>query len=263
MKLIDSHAHLDDRRFNDDRAQVIERALQNDVQLIINAGADLASSKRSIGLAAQYPFVYATVGVHPHDAKDVPADYLQQLEAMAGQPKVLAIGEIGLDYYYDHSPRDVQREVFIAQLRLAKKLKLPVVIHLRDAYGDFLQIMRQEKLSPIAGVMHCFSGSLEVAQECLAMGFYISFAGPVTFKNANKLKEVAQGLPLDRILIETDCPYLTPTPYRGKRNEPAYVRYVAEEIARLQGTTPEAVGEAVWRNVHRLFKRLPGGEVDG
>lgn len=260
MKLIDSHAHLDDKRFDADRLQVIERAVQNKLQLIINAGHDLESSQRSIALAAQYPFIYATVGVHPHDAKNVPADYLQQLEAMASQPKVVAIGEIGLDYYYDHSPREVQREVFLAQLRLAKKLNLPVAIHLRDAYGDFLEIMRQEKLSPIKGVMHCFSGSGEVAKECLDMGFYISFAGPVTFKNADKLKQVAAGIPMDKILIETDCPYLTPTPYRGKRNEPAYVQHVAEEIALLKNTTATAVAEAVWHNAMKLFNLSLGGE---
>lgn len=259
MNLIDSHAHIDDSRFDDDREQVIERAVQQGLNYIINVGHDMESSLRSLELAEKYPFIYATVGVHPHDAKDVPGDYLKQLKKLTEHPKVIAVGEIGLDYYYDLSPREVQKEVFVAQLNLAKTVNLPVVIHLRDAYGDFLDIMSKEKLEPISGVMHCYSGSLEVARECLNMGFYISFAGPVTFKNAEKLKEVAAKVPLEKILIETDCPYLTPVPYRGKRNEPSYVKYVAEKIAEIKGITTEELSQAAWQNAQRLFK-LPAGD---
>ena len=254
MNLIDSHAHLDDRRFDQDREQVIERAQQDGITQIINIGCDLASSKRSVALAAKYPCIYATAGIHPHDAKNVPPDYLEQLKKLLQQPKTVAVGEIGLDYYYDHSPRPVQKEVFIQQLNLAQEMQLPVVIHLRDAYGDFLEIMRQrERLAPVNGVMHCYSGSLVVAEECLAMGFYISLAGPVTFKNAGKLKEVARAIPLDKILVETNCPYLTPVPHRGKRNEPAYVKHVAGQIAALKGITLAAISLAVEQNTKKLF----------
>ena len=253
MNLIDSHAHLDDRRFDEDREEVIERAGQDGVTQIINIGCDLASSKRSVELAAKYACIYATAGVHPHDAKDVPPDYLEQLRKLLQQPKTVAVGEIGLDYYYDHSPRQVQKEVFIQQLNLAKEVQLPVVIHLRDAYGDFLEIMKKERLGPVNGVMHCYSGSLEVAEECLNMGFYISFAGPVTFKNAGKLKEVARVVPLEKMLVETDCPYLTPVPHRGKRNEPAYVKHVAEQIAELKGITIAEMSRAVYQNTKELF----------
>lgn len=253
MGLIDSHAHIDDRRFDDDREQVIERARINGISGIINIGHDMESSLRSIDLAQQYSFIYAAVGIHPHDAKDAPVDYLERLSEMAQSPRVVAVGEIGLDYYYDLSPRDVQRKIFIEQLALAKELQIPVVIHLRDAAGDFLEIMRREGLKPIAGVMHCFSGSWEVAKECLDMGFYISFAGPVTFKNASNLKEVAVKVPLDRLLVETDCPYLTPMPHRGKRNEPAYVKYVAEHIAQLKGISIEEFIDKVEQNTTELF----------
>ncbi|MBM7855176.1 TatD DNase family protein [Desulfohalotomaculum tongense] len=253
MNLIDSHAHIDDERFDEDREQVIERARQNGLSKIINIGHDLESSRRSVQLAEKYRFIYAAVGVHPHDAKDVPGDYLEQLKEMSRQDKVLSIGEIGLDYYYDLSPREVQKKVFIEQLNLAKELNLPVVIHLRDAYGDFLDIMRVEGLEPITGVMHCYSGSWEVAKECLNMGFYISFAGPVTFKNAQKVREVAARVPLERLLVETDCPYLTPVPHRGKRNEPAYVKYVAEQLAALKGITLEELSQSVCRNAEKLF----------
>ncbi|MBO8138142.1 MAG: TatD family hydrolase [Desulfotomaculum sp.] len=253
MKLIDSHAHLDDERFNEDREQVIERAQKNNIIAVINIGHDIQSSLQSIQLAEKYSFIYSAVGVHPHDAKDVPEDYLQQLENMCRCDRVLAVGEIGLDYYYDLSPRDVQKKVFVNQLNLAKKLSKPVIVHLRDAYGDFLDIMQKERLEPITGVMHCFSGSWEVAKECLEMGFYISFAGPVTFKNADRLREVASRVPLDRLLIETDCPYLTPVPYRGKRNEPAYVKHVAEQLAAVKGIPVNELTEAVINNAERLF----------
>ncbi len=260
MSLIDSHAHLDDERFDEDREQVIANAVDAGITSLINVGHDMESSERSIALADKYPFIYAAVGVHPHDAKDAPDGYIDRLKDLLKNQKVVAVGEIGLDYYYDLSPRDVQQKVFIEQLNLAKEAARPVIIHLRDAYGDFLDIMRRERLEPAAGVMHCFSGSWEVARECLEMGFYISFAGPVTFKNAAKLRETAQKIPLEKILVETDCPYLTPVPHRGKRNEPAYVRLVAEQIAAVKGLSTEEFCRHTVENAKKLFG-IDGGET--
>ncbi|MTI82086.1 MAG: TatD family deoxyribonuclease [Firmicutes bacterium] len=259
MSLIDSHAHLDDQRFDEDREEVIKRAKENGLSNIINIGHDMQSSRSSVQLAEKYPFIFAAVGVHPHDAKDVPNDYLKQLEELSRHDKVLAIGEIGLDYYYDMSPREVQKKVFLEQLNLAKELNMPVIVHLRDAYGDFLEIMRKERLEPTTGVMHCFSGSSEVAKECLDMGFYISFAGPITFKNAPKVREAASQVPLNKLLVETDCPYLTPVPYRGKRNEPAYVQYTAEQLATVKEISIEELSSAVTDNTKKLFGNKNGG----
>jgi TatD DNase family protein len=250
--LFDSHAHIDDRRFNDEQAEVIARAAANGVTGIINVGADMFSSARAIELADQYEAVYAAVGVHPHDAKDVREQDYDKLAEWAVHPKVVAIGEIGLDYHYDFSPRDVQKEVFLRQIVLAKKLKKPIIIHDREAHGDLLALVKQEA-DGLTGVFHCFSGSMEMAREVLAIGFYLSFAGPVTFNNAGKIKDIAREVPLDRIFVETDSPYLTPQPHRGKRNEPAYVRLVAEEIARLRGITLEELAIATTKNVKRLF----------
>lgn len=253
IKLIDSHAHLDDGQFDADRDQMLVRAQQAGVVQIINAAYDLPSSARSVDLARHYSFVFAAVGVHPHDAEGLPADYLEQLREMARLPEVVAIGEMGLDYYRDLSPREVQQRVFREQLALARELNLPVIIHDRDAHADTLDILRKDGVSPAGGVMHCFSGSREMAEACLALGFYISFAGPVTYPNARRPKEVAAWVPLDRLLVETDCPYLTPQARRGRRNEPACVRYVAEEIAALRGIPVEEVARATTENARRLF----------
>lgn len=255
--LIDSHAHLDNERFDEDRDLVIAQCGQ-ELGALINVGYDLASSRRSIDLAERYPFIYAAVGIHPHDAKEAPGDYLEQLREMARHPKVVAIGEIGLDYYYDLSPRDVQQKIYKEQLVLAKELNLPFIIHNRDAHGDTLRILGEEQPYPSAGVMHCFSASWEVAQECIKMGLYISLAGPVTFGNAGKLKYIAQRVPLERLLVETDCPYLTPMPFRGKRNQPTYVRYVVEQIAQLRGMKPGELAGITAANTRNLFK-LPMG----
>lgn len=253
--LIDSHAHLNNERFDDDREEVIGRCGEQ-LTALLNVGYDLASSQSSLELAEAYPFIYASVGIHPHDAQEAATDYLEQLKKMAEHPKVVAIGEIGLDYYYDLSPREVQQNVFREQLRLAKELNLPFIIHNRDAHADIMNILKQEAPYPMGGVMHCFSASWEVAQECLKLGLYISFAGPVTFANAGKLKEIAGKIPLERLLVETDCPYLTPVPHRGKRNEPAYVRFVAEHVAGLRGLAVEELANTTAQNAIRLF-RLP------
>lgn len=251
--LFDSHAHIDDSRFDSDRLETIERARENGVTGIINIGADMASSARSIALAQAHKGIYAAVGIHPHDAKAaVDADYDQMAQWVGSEAKVVAIGEIGLDYYYDLSPRDVQQDVFIRHIDLARQLGKPIIIHDRDAHGDVMNIIRKEAKG-IIGVFHCYSGSLEMAKEVLKLGFYVSFAGPVTFAKSTKLKEIAAAVPLERLLVETDSPYLTPHPHRGRRNEPAHVRLVAEEIARLRGLSLEAVAEATTNNVKQLF----------
>lgn len=250
--LFDSHAHLDDERFDAERDEVIARAAAAGVTGILNAGADMESSARALKLARQYPGVYASVGMHPHDARLMVNDDYEQLAVWAKELKVVAIGEIGLDYHYNHSPKEAQQKVFIRQLDVARQTGKPVIIHDREAHGDILAIVKKEGKG-LGGVFHCFSGSLEMAREVIKLGFYVSIAGPVTFANAVKLKEVAREVPLDRLLVETDCPYLTPHPHRGKRNEPALVRLVAEEVARLRGLKLEILAEATTANVKRLF----------
>ena len=250
--LADSHAHIDDERFDADRDEVVARALAAGVSLIVNIGADMASSARSVALAEKYPGIYAAVGMHPHDSQDMKETDYRQLEQWANHPKVVAIGEIGLDYHYDLSPRPVQKEVFLRQLDLARKTGKPFIIHEREAHADMLDIIRYAARG-LNGVFHCFSGSVETAREYLKMGFYISVAGPVTFPKSVKTKEVAKAVPLDRLLVETDSPYLTPQPFRGKRNEPAYVRLVAEEIANLRDIPLAELAETTTANVRRLF----------
>jgi len=251
--LVDSHAHLDFRDFDRDRDEVIERAEKIGLKLIINIGFDLESSQKSLNLAHKYPLIYAAVGIHPHDAAKAPADYLRRLEEMSQHPKVVAIGEMGLDFYRDRSPRNVQKDVFRQQLKLARKVNLPVVIHDRDAHGEVMAIIEKEGLPDSGGVMHCFSGDLALARKALKMGFYISIAGPVTYPKNNKLSQVAAAIPEDRLLIETDAPFLTPNPFRGKRNEPSYVAYTAEKVAALRGTTGEIIGSLCLENTKRLF----------
>ncbi|MDR3592685.1 MAG: TatD family hydrolase [Negativicutes bacterium] len=250
--LFDSHAHIDDKRFNDDREAVIDRAVANGVTGIINVGADMFSSARAVELAERYPHIYAAVGIHPHDAKDArEADYAK-LALWAAGPKTVAIGEIGLDYHYDLSPREAQQAVFVRQLDLARQLAKPIIIHDREAHADIMATVKSEGHG-LTGVFHCFSGSTEMAREVLRLGFYISIAGPVTFANAHKLLDVAREVPLDRLLVETDSPYLTPQPHRGKRNEPAYVRLVAEKVAEIRGIDLETLAAATTENVKRLF----------
>jgi len=250
--LFDSHAHLDDNRFDDDRAEVIARAREAGLVGIVNAGACMASSARSIALAEEYDFIYAAVGIHPHDAKEAKECDYDQLAGWTSNAKVVAIGEIGLDYYYDLSPRDVQQQVFVRQLDVARQCNKPFIIHDRDAHGDIMSILKKEAKG-LSGVLHCYSGSWEMAKEILKMGFYISFAGPVTYAKDGKLKEVAANVPLERLLVETDCPYLTPKPYRGRRNEPAYVQFTAEEVASVRGMEFAALAEAATANTKRLF----------
>ncbi|GFN36542.1 TatD family hydrolase [Tepidimicrobium xylanilyticum] len=251
--LVDSHAHLDDGRFDRDRDKLIKSLKEFGVDLVINPGADLNSSIKAVSISEEYDNIYAAVGVHPHSAKEMDEYTIDILKSFTNRRKVVAIGEIGLDYYYDNSPRDIQREKFIEQLNLAKEVKLPVIIHSRDANKDTFDILKEAQDGTLRGVMHCYSGSVEMAMEYLKLGFYISLAGPVTFKNARVAKEVAKAVPLDKLLIETDAPYLTPEPYRGKRNEPIYVRYVAGTIAELKGISFEEVAKQTSQNAKRLF----------
>lgn len=252
---IDSHAHLDDERFNEDRRELINSLKENKIDMVLNIGYDLESSWTSVQLANEYSQIYAVIGVHPHDAQDVPEDYLDQLRELSKEEKVLAIGEIGLDFYYDNSPRETQRKVFKEQIGLAKELNLPVVIHTRDADQETFEIIKEAVGDGgLRGVMHCYSGSVEMAREYLKLGFYISLGGPVTFKKARVPKEVAKAVPLNRLFIETDCPYLTPEPFRGRRNEPKYVAYTAETIAEIKGISIEELAKETSRNVRELFE---------
>ncbi|QIB27787.1 TatD family hydrolase [Caloranaerobacter azorensis] len=251
--LIDSHAHLDDKRFDKDRDKIIKNLKDNDVSIVINPGADLASSIKAVALAEEYENIYAAVGIHPHDAKTMDEDTIEVLKSLLKKDKVIAVGEIGLDYHYDFSPRDVQKKWFREQIKLAKEFNLPIIVHDREAHKDVYDILREEQDGTLRGVLHCFSGSVEMAKEYIKMGFYISFAGPITFKNAKTSKEVAKAIDINRILIETDSPYLTPHPHRGKRNEPLYVRYVAAMIAELKGMTIEEVARITAENTKKLF----------
>lgn len=250
MHLVDTHAHLDFPQFDEDRAAVIRRARKAGIIAIVNIGVDLPSSRAAIALAEQYDFVYAAVGVHPHDAKTVTSHTLDALRTLAQHSKVVAIGEIGLDYYRDLSPRSVQRRAFVAQLELASELGLPVVIHDRDAHDDVLTTLQSWSGQ---GVVHSYSAGPEQLEEMLALGFYVGISGPVTFPKAERLRAVAAQVPLERLVVETDCPYLTPVPYRGKRNEPAYVRYVAEQIALARQVAPQAIAQATTQNAQCLF----------
>lgn len=250
--LFDSHAHIDDKRFDEDRDEVIARAVEAGLVGIINAGACMESSARSVALAQQHDIIYAAVGIHPHDAQEAKDTDYGQLAEWHSLSKVVAIGEIGLDYYYDLSPREVQQQVFIRQIDVARQLNKPIIIHDRDAHGDVLSIIKKEAKG-LTGVFHCFSGSFEMAKEVIKLGFYVSFAGPVTYAKDGKLKEVAAKIPLDRLLVETDCPYLTPQPFRGRRNEPAHVKFTAEEVARVRGIEFEVLAQAATANTKQLF----------
>jgi TatD DNase family protein len=252
--MIDSHCHLEDDRFAGEVEQVLSRMQAAGVDRCILAGSDRETSEKIALLTKRYDNVYGVVGVHPHEAKTFTNETLALMDAWLSLPRVRGVGEIGLDYYYDHSPRDVQREAFAAQLEYAYRKSVPAVFHVRDAHGDFTDILRARKNSLPQGVMHCYTGSLESAKTYLDFGFYISFSGSVTFKNAVHLQEVARFVPPDRLLVETDSPYLAPVPIRGKRNEPAYVRYVAEKVAELRGVQADALTAQTDRNAERLFK---------
>ncbi|WP_046173298.1 TatD family hydrolase [Domibacillus indicus] len=252
--LFDTHVHLNADQFQEDVEEVIKRAQEAGVSKMVVVGFDRPTISRAMELVEAYDELYAAVGWHPVDAIDMTDEDLNWIEQLAAHPKVVAIGEMGLDYHWDKSPRDIQKDVFRRQIRLAKKVKLPIVIHNREATQDIVDILKEEDAGEVGGIMHCFSGSAETALECVKMNFYISLGGPVTFKNAKKPKEVAAAVPLEKLLIETDCPYLAPHPYRGKRNEPSYVKLVAEEIASLKNLSYEEVASATMENANKLFQ---------
>lgn len=253
--LFDTHAHLNDDAFKEDLEETILRAKENGVKLINLVGFDDKSIKRALEISEQYDDIYLTVGWHPVEAIDFNQEKYDMIKEIAlNNPKVIAIGEIGLDYHWDKSPKDVQKEVFKKQIQLAKEVNKPIVIHCRDAMGDVLEILKEENAKEVGGIMHCFTGSVESMKLALKENFYISLGGPVTYKNAKHPKEVAKECPIDRLLIETDCPYLPPVPYRGERNEVGYVKYVAQEIADLRETNYENIAQATYENACRLFK---------
>lgn len=254
MELIDSHAHLDGEKFADDRAAVVERALASGVVKIITMGDSLESSARSVALTEEFESVYAAVGIHPEEVQPMTAATDDRLAAWTAQEKVVAIGEIGLDYYWekDEEKRALQRAIFVRQLDLARQLRLPVCIHDREAHGDMMKILKTEGRG-LRGVLHCYSGSWEMAAELLKGDWYFGIDGPLTYKNAAKLPEIVQRLPAERILVETDSPYLSPMPFRGKRNEPAHVLYVAKKAAELRGESLEAFARATRENTRELY----------
>lgn len=267
MTLIDSHCHIDGEHFDADRDDVIQRARDAGVEVMLNVGTGDPRTddfERAVAVAEKYPSVYASVGVHPHDAKLYDDAAEEHLIELTKSEKVIAWGEIGLDFYYDHSPRDVQVEVFRRQIRTAKRLGLPIIVHSRDANDETVEILTTEysgqtengklKRENAPGVMHCFGGTPEMAEKLMAVGFYISFAGNVTFKKAENLREAARVVPLDRLLIETDCPFLTPVPHRGKRNEPAFVVHTAQFLADLYSIEPGHLAAATTLNFFRAFR---------
>lgn len=253
MKLFDTHAHINDNRFDNDREEMIQACFDAGVEYILIPGVDRSTVETSLALVNEYDRIYAAVGTHPHESKDfTDEDYEYYKDLALHHDKVRAIGEIGLDYYYDFSDRVTQRAVFIRQLALAREVDLPIIIHDRDAHGDIMDILRNEGKGNW-GIFHCYSGSWEMAKELVKMGYYISFAGPVVFPKSTKLKEVAQQVPLDRILIETDSPYLTPPPFRGRRNDPSKTQFIAEEIAALKGMDVEEFAACTYENGKRVF----------
>lgn len=259
--LIDTHAHLDLAQFDVDRAAVLARARAAGVAGVVTVGIDLASSRRAVALAAENPGIRASVGVHPHDASTLTGETLAALRALSEKPEVVALGEIGLDYYRDRSPRDVQRRAFQAQLAWAAKLGKPVIIHDRDAHDDVLHILSAwaadlsgKALDGRLGVLHTFSGDLSMAERAMDLGFYLGFSGPVTYHNARELARIVQAVPLERMVVETDCPFLAPHPHRGKRNEPSYVRLVAQRVAELKGMSLDEVSATTTANARWLFQ---------
>ncbi len=255
MNVFDTHCHLDDEKFDPDREEAYQRMIDAGVTRCVCVGSDLPSSRRCIEFADTHKGVFAAAGVHPHEAKDAPADYLDTIAEMLKLPRVVALGEIGLDYFYDLSPRDAQKRVMAEQVELAVSLDVPVIFHIRDAHGDMVDFFRACKRLP-AVIIHCFSGSPEIAREYVKMGFYVSFAGPLTFKKAPHLQAAAREVPLDRLLVETDSPYLSPEPKRGRRNEPAHVVYTLAKLAELRGLPTEEMAEITWNNACSLY-RIP------
>lgn len=250
QNIFDSHAHYDDERFDEDRAQVLAGLAESGVSRVLNVGCDLTSSQNSIALADAHTFMYASVGVHPHNATDLDRALLDTLAHMTTHPKVCALGEIGLDYYYDYSPRDIQKRAFEEQLALAKELDIPVIIHSRDAAQDTMEILKKYRPK---GIVHCYSGSLEMAKEILHLDMYLGFTGVLTFKNARKAVEVVDYAPVDRLLIETDCPYMAPEPCRGQRCDSTLLQYTVAKMAEIKGLSPQEMTDITHRNACTIY----------
>ena len=251
--LFDSHAHLNSEKYTSDLDQVVSRIEEAGLAYVMDVGFDLESSLLAVSHAQKYPWCYAAVGCHPHDAKTMDEASLIMFKGLAKKPKVMAIGEIGLDYYYDHSEREVQRYWFRRQIQLALAIDKPIIIHDRDAHGDVLSILKEEEAFKTRVLLHCYSGSKEQAEQYVKLGATLSIAGPVTYKNAHKLLEVVRAIPIEHLLIETDAPYLTPEPFRGRRNEPAYVKYTAEKLAEIKGIPFEEAARRTAENAKKFF----------
>lgn len=247
----DTHAHYNSEAFDADRHEIMAELPQKGVTLVLNPGCDRESSEAAISYAQQYPHIYAAIGWHPHEVKEISALDTTWIREAAQNPKVVAVGEIGLDYYYEYSPREIQKTCFIEQMELARELSLPVIIHDRDAHADTMEIIR--KYPDVLGVFHCYSGSVEMAEEILRLGWYLSFTGAITFKNARRSLEVIAAVPMDRIMIETDAPYLTPTPHRGKRNDSSYLPLIAQTIGDVKGCSGEEIANITMENGCRFF----------
>ena len=250
--LFDTHAHLDDSAFDEDREALLASFRDAGVERVLNPGCSLETSRNAVKLTEQYPWIYAAVGSHPDAADEVNQQVLEEYRTLCKLPKVRAIGEIGLDYHYEDHPRELQQQAFRAQMALAEELQMPVIIHERDAHEDGMAIIRE--FPTVKGVFHCYSGSAEMARQLVSMGWYIGFTGVLTFKNARKAVETAASIPLDRIVLETDCPYMAPEPFRGKRNHPGYLYRMAERLAEIRGISVEEVHEATFRNALRLYR---------
>ena len=252
-KIFDTHAHYDSDSFDEDRENVIKELKENGVIGVLNCGSDLYGLRKSVELAKEFDMFYAAVGIHPENADEFNEDVVKEIKEFVKNEKVKAIGEIGLDYYWEENPpREVQKEVFRAQMKLADELNLPVVIHGRDAHKDTLEIMKE--FPNVIGVVHCFSGSVEFAKECIKLGYYIGFTGVLTFKNAKKLVDVCREIPAERMLVETDCPFMAPVPFRGKRNKSDYIEYIIDKMSEIRGISGEEMNEVLLNNKKRLFK---------
>ncbi len=251
--LVDTHAHLDFPDYKEDFSGVLQRAREKRVKGIITIGISVESSQEAAAIAGKHSWIWSSAGIHPHDVKKVSDDYIQKLENLFRSPRILAVGETGLDYFKDRSPRETQQEVFREHIRLARRINRPLIIHCRDAYRDALKIMKEEKASETGGIMHCFSGDTEFAWEVLNMGFYISFAGPVTYPKSARLKEVVKMVPEESLLLETDAPFLSPQQYRGKRNEPSFITHTYYTVAEIREVYLQQLEEACLQNVYNLF----------
>ncbi len=254
IMIFDTHAHYDDSAFDEDRDTLLASLQSQEVGTVVNSGASLKGCRRTIELTEQYPFIYGALGVHPDEVGELNEETFTWLREQLKRPKIVAVGEIGLDYYWDKEKRELQKEWFVRQLRLARELKKPVVIHSREAAADTMEILKAEVTDEIFYEMHCYSYSPEMAREYLKMGFYLGIGGVLTFKNAKKLKEVAEEAPIEKLLLETDCPYLAPVPNRGKRNDSRNIRYVAEELAKIKGMTTEEVIRITEKNAKRFYR---------